>query len=94
MSQGRLIDVLWLVLLALTLSGSWLGEAADPGLAVVLFVCLTMAFKGRMVIDHFMELKTANRRLRRLMRAYFYVLPLVTLFVYLYGDLLARVTAI
>jgi len=94
MSQARLIDLLWLVLLGLTLSGSWLGENADPGLGVALFVCLTMAFKGRMVIDHFMELKSANSRLRRLMRIYFYVLPPLTLLVYLFGDVLARLTTI
>jgi hypothetical protein len=94
MSRSKLIDLLWVLLVALTLSGSWLGETAEPGLGVVMFVCLTMAFKGRIVIDHFMELKTANSLLRRLMRVYFYVLPLLTLFVYLFGDLLARVATI
>lgn len=93
-TRNRLIDVLWLVMLSLTLGGSFLGENADPGIGVALFVVVTMAFKGRMVIDHFMELKDANPRLRMAMRLYFWVLPLVTLFVYMFGDLVARLTAI
>jgi len=93
-SQSRLLDLLWLVMLALTLGGSFLGENADPGIGVALFVILTMAFKGRMVVDHFMELKNANPRLRMAMRLYFWVLPLLTLFVYLFGDLVARLTTL
>lgn len=94
MPREKLIDLLWLLLVALTLGGSLLGETAAPGLAVTLVISLTMAFKGRMVIDHFMELKTANRTLRRLMRAYFYVLPLLVVLTSLFGDRLARLTTL
>lgn len=94
MSHEKLIDLLWLVLVALTLGGSLLGETAEPGLAVTLIISLTMAFKGRMVIDHFMELKTANRTIRNLMRAYFYVLPLLVVLTSLFGDRLARLTTL
>lgn len=86
MTHKRLIDLLWLLLIALTLGGALLGEGLEPGFAIALIVSLTMAFKGRMVIDHFMELKNANRTLRNLMRAYFYVLPLVTLLTYLSSN--------
>lgn len=94
MTQKQTIDLLWLLLVALTLGGAFLGEAAEPGLAVTLVISLTMAFKGRMIIDHFMELKKANRTIRNLMRAYFYVLPLVTVLTHLFGDWLARVTTL
>ncbi len=94
MTHKRTIGLLWLLLVALTLGGAFLGETAAPGLAVTVIVSLTMAFKGRMVIDHFMELKTANRTIRSLMRAYFYVVPLVTVLVYLFGDRLARLTTL
>lgn len=94
MSHEKLIDLLWLVLVALTLGGSLLGETAEPGLAVTLIISLTMAFKGRMVVDHFMELKTANRTIRKLMRAYFYVLPLLVVLTSLFGDRLARLTTL
>ncbi|MBS4098017.1 MAG: cytochrome C oxidase subunit IV family protein [Sulfuricella sp.] len=94
MAHKQILDFLWLVLCALTLGGAYLGEAAEPGLAVTLVIALTMAFKGRMVIDHFMELKTANRRIRGLMRAYFYVLPAAIVLTYLFGDRLARLTTL
>ena len=94
MTHGRLVDLLWLLLVALTLGGAYLGEASEPGLTVTLIISLTMAFKGRIIVDHFMELKTANRTIRKLMRAYFYVLPLVTVLTTLFGDWLARLTTL
>lgn len=94
MSHKQTLDVLWLVLCALTLGGAYLGEAAEPGLAVTLLIAVTMALKGRMVIDHFMELKTANRRIRNLMRAYFYVLPALMVLTTLFGDRLASLTSL
>jgi hypothetical protein len=94
MTHKQLIDLLWLLLVALTLGGALIGEAAEPGIAVTLVISLTMAFKGRVIIDHFMELKTANRRIRNLMRTYFYVLPLMTVLTYLFGDWLARLTTL
>ena len=92
MTRARHLDLLWLLLVLLTLGGAWLGEAAEPGPGVALAVSLTMAFKGRIVIDHFMELKSANPTLRRLMRAYFYLVPLATVLVYLLGEHLASLT--
>lgn len=94
MARDKLLNLLWLLLVALTLGGAWLGEAADPGLAVTLVISLTMAFKGRLVVDHFMEMKTANRTLRALMRGFFYVLPAVTVLTTLFGDWLARLTSL
>jgi len=78
----------------LTLAGTLIGESADPGLAITLIICLTMAFKGRMVIDHFMELNTANSMIRNMMRAYFYVLPALAVLTSLFGDWLARLTTL
>ncbi|MDP2829535.1 MAG: cytochrome C oxidase subunit IV family protein [Sulfuricellaceae bacterium] len=94
MSHEKLIDRLWILLVALTLGGAWLGEAAESSLAVTIMISLTMAFKGRVVVDHFMELKTANRTLRNLMRGFFYVLPAVTVLTTLFGDWLARLTTL
>jgi hypothetical protein len=92
MSHEKLLDRLWLVLVALTLGGALIGESTDPSFVVTVIISLTMAFKGRVVVDHFMELKTANRKIRNLMRAYFYVLPAMTVLSYLFGDWIARLT--
>jgi hypothetical protein len=92
MRHDRVIHVVWIVLVALTFVGAWLGEVADPGLPVALLVIVSMAIKGRLVIDHFLELTTCNRRIRRLMRTYFYVLPGLTLTTYVFGDVIVRLT--
>ena len=94
MTHKQTLNLLWLLLVALTLGGAYLGETSEPGISVALVICLTMAFKGRLVIDHFMELKTANRTIRNLMRAYFYVLPLVTVLVYFFSEYFARLTTL
>lgn len=79
MTHKQTVTVLWLLLVALTLGGSFLGETAEPGYLLLTVVVMTMAIKGRVVIDHFMELKNAHPLIRRLMQAYFYVLPLATI---------------
>ncbi|HUW51118.1 MAG TPA: cytochrome C oxidase subunit IV family protein [Sulfuricella sp.] len=94
MTRQKFIDRLWLLLLALTLGGALIGETAEPSFAITLIIVATMAFKGRIIIDHFMELKTANRTLRNLMRAYFYAVPLVIVLTSVFGDWLARLTAL
>ncbi|MFA5627778.1 MAG: cytochrome C oxidase subunit IV family protein [Thiohalomonadaceae bacterium] len=83
MTHRKTVTWLWLVLIILTLSGSLLGERAEPGYFLIFFVTLSMAFKGRMVVDHFMELKNSHPLLRNLMQAYFYVLPLITIISYI-----------
>ncbi|MES9846372.1 MAG: cytochrome C oxidase subunit IV family protein [Candidatus Sedimenticola sp. PURPLELP] len=94
MSQVKLLNILWVLLLVLTVGGAWLGESSGPGTGVALFVIITMALKGRLIIDHFMELNSANVTIRRLMRAYFYVLPLCVLLTYFFGDWLAGLTTL
>ncbi len=90
MSPRTRLALLWLLLIGLTLAGALLGDRAEPGLAVTLVVALSMALKGRVVVDHFMGMRHANRTLRRLMRGYFYVLPLLVVLTTLYGDWIAR----
>lgn len=87
------INRAWLLLMALTLGGAWFGEAGEPGVASTLFVAAVIAIKGRLVIDHFLELKQANVRIRRLMNLYFYVLPAMVVTVALWGDAIARATS-
>lgn len=79
MTHKQTVTILWLLLVAVTLGGSLLGETVEPGYLLLTVVVMTMAIKGRVVIDHFMELKNANPLIRRLMQAYFYVLPLATI---------------
>ena len=95
MSPERRCDYVWIFLIVLTLISAWIAEEAfDAGLGITLLVAAIIGVKGRLVIDHFMELPHANRRIRFMMRLYFLMLPLITLLVYLFGDTIARVTSI
>jgi len=92
--HDRKLTLAWIFLLVLTLAGGYLGETAEPGLGITLIVAAVIAIKGRVVIDHFMELVEANQRIRRLMNTYFYVLPAMVIAVDLCGPWLARLTTI
>ncbi len=94
MTKKLNIALLWLVLIALTLGGSLLGEATVAGILPAMVIIVTMVVKGGLVIDYFMEMKDANRSLRNLMHAYFYVLSVMALLVYLFGDEIALLLTI
>ncbi|MCL2830218.1 MAG: cytochrome C oxidase subunit IV family protein [Betaproteobacteria bacterium] len=95
MSPERRCDYVWIFLIGLTLVSAWIAEASfEAGLGITLLVAAIIGIKGRMVIDHFMELPHANRRIRFMMRLYFLMLPLITLLVHLFGDAIARATSI
>ncbi len=73
-SIGKL-EYYWWALIAITLFNTFLGEQFDSTALVSVLVALTVMYKGLVVIDHFMELKQANRPLRILMRSYFIFFP-------------------
>ncbi|MES9944999.1 MAG: cytochrome C oxidase subunit IV family protein [Candidatus Thiodiazotropha sp.] len=94
MFNPKSVDFIWLVLMGLTLLSAAIAESPDQGLVLILVITFTVAYKGRMIVDHFMELKDANRLLRNSMRVYFYVIPGMIVLVYLFPDLIARLTTL
>jgi len=62
-------------LIAITLFNTFLGEKFASTLLINILIAITVTYKGFMVIDHFMELKGANKNLRFLMRLYFVLFP-------------------
>jgi len=62
-------------LIAITLFNTFLGEQFTSTTLVTILIALTVTYKGFIVIDHFMELKEANKNLRFLMRLYFIIFP-------------------
>jgi hypothetical protein len=73
-SLGKL-EYYLLALIAITLFNTFLGEQFSSTTLVTILIALTVTYKGFMVIDHFMELKGANKNLRFLMRLYFVIFP-------------------
>lgn len=73
-SLGKL-EYYLLALIAITLFNTFLGEQFSSTTLVTILIALTVTYKGFMVIDHFMELKGANKNLRFLMKLYFVIFP-------------------
>lgn len=94
MLKLKAVDIVWLTLLGLTLLSAAVAESPDQGFVLTLVIAFTVAFKGRMIVDRFMELKHANRWLRDSMRIYFYVIPLMIILVYLFPSALVRITTL
>ncbi len=62
-------------LITITLLNTFLGEQFASATVVCILIALTVTYKGFIVIDHFMELKGANKNLRFLMKCYFVIFP-------------------
>ena len=62
-------------LIVITLLNTFLGERFASTTLVSILIAFTVTYKGFVVIDHFMELKEANKNLRFLMRLYFIIFP-------------------
>ncbi len=94
LNKLQIIDYLWLLLITLTLFSAYMAERSTPELMSVLIMAAVLAIKGRIIVDHFMELKHSHRLLRRLMQTYFYVIPALILLVYLFPEKIAKWTSL
>lgn len=86
------LDLSWLILMAITMLNAMVAETAEPHIFITLLVCVSIAYKGRLVIDDFMELLHANRTIRTLMRSYFYVIPMLIFVTDLFSEQLAAIS--
>lgn len=93
-SHIKFINILWLLLILLTLFSAYMAEQATPGLNSIVIMAVVLAIKGRIIVDHFMELKNAHVVLRTLMRVYFYVIPSLIILVYLFPEQIAKLSAL
>ena len=88
------INGLWLLLIILTLLSAYMAEIATPGINSIVIMALVLAIKGRIIVDHFMELKHSNVIVRTLMQVYFYVVPALIILVYLFPEQIAKWTTL
>lgn len=94
MTHIQLINILWIILVALTFFSAYMAEQAKPGLTSILIMSVVLAIKGRIIVDHFMELKDSHVVLRTLMRVYFYVIPALIILVYFFPEQIAKWTVL
>jgi ABC-type methionine transport system permease subunit len=88
----RNIDFIWLVLMIITVLNAVVAETADGSLLITVIIAISIGFKGRMVVQRFMELHNANRFIKNMMNAYFYVIPLLVVIVQAFPDTIANLT--
>ena len=92
MTQIQRVNRLWLLLIFLTVFSAYMAERETQGFNSILIMALVLAIKGRIIVDHFMELKTAHKLIRNLMRVYYYVIPMMIIAVYLFPEQIAQWT--
>jgi hypothetical protein len=85
---------IWLTLIALTAAGAWLAETGQAGWPLALVVAGLIAVKGRLVIDHYMEMNSANTRIRRVLHLFVIVVPLLVLGSHGWSEAIRRLTTI
>ena len=88
------IDVSWLLLMLVTSANAFIAETAEPSLAITALICGSIAFKGRRIMDYFMELNHANSTIQFFMRSYFHVFPALIFLSDLFDEELAQLTSL
>ena len=88
----RNIDFIWLLLMAITIINAVISETVDGSLFITIIIAISIGFKGRMVVQRFMELHNANSFIKKMMNAYFYVIPLLIVVVQAFPDTIANLT--
>lgn len=91
-ANGKHLNVYWLLLIAMTLTSAAIAEKAEPSLLITIVIAVMIVIKARLVIIHFMELKSASPYIYHLMNAYFYLFPLMAVLVWLFPETLAEWT--
>lgn len=84
----------WLILISLTLLGSTLGETGNAGWLLTLTVAFLVYAKGSIVIDFYMELRTANQRIRNVLRLFMVLVPVLIIISYLWAEEIRQLTTL
>ncbi len=92
MTTANKLNLSWLILMILTLSGMLVGEYAEAGFWITVSVAGVTALKGRLIIDQFMELGQASPLIYRIVKIFGLVVPALMILTYLLGSELAQVT--
>ena len=87
------LDISWLILMIITSANAFVAETADKHLVITAIICFSIAYKGRRIMDHFMELNHANETITLLMRSYFVVFPALIFLTDLFSEEIVTLTS-
>jgi hypothetical protein len=88
------LDISWFILMIITTANAFVAETAEPNLAITALICGSIAYKGRRIMDYFMELNHANSTIQFFMRSYFHVFPALIFLSDLFSEELAMLTTL
>ena len=84
----------WLILICLTMLGALLGETGHAGWLLTLTVVVLVFAKSSIVIDHYMELRSANQRIRNVLRLFITLVPILIIISFFWGEEIRRLTTL
>lgn len=87
-------EKIWLTLMGLTILGAVLGETGNVGWPLTLTVVALIFVKGSIVIDHYMEMRSANQRIRNVLRLFITLVPILVILSYAWGEEIRRLTTL
>jgi len=87
-------EKIWLLLIGFTLASAFLAETGHAGWPLTFVVAGLIAFKGHMVIDHYMDMRLANDRIRRVLYAFIGIVPVLVILSHGWGHILKRLTTL
>ena len=88
------LDISWVLLMIITSANAFVAETAEPSLVITAIICCSIAYKGRRIMDYFMELNHANETIQFLMRSYFHVFPALIFLSDLFSEELSSLTTL
>ena len=88
------LDFSWILLMIITAANALVAETAEPSLVITALICGSIAYKGRRIMDYFMELNHANSTIQFFMRSYFHVFPALIFLTELFAEELAALTTL
>lgn len=84
----------WLMLIGLTLVGIFFAETGQAGWLLTITVVTLIFVKGSFVIDFYMDMRSANKRIRNVLRFFIIIIPILVILVHAWGDEIRRLTSV
>jgi len=87
-------EKIWLMLIGLTLIGIFFAETGRAGWLLTMTVVMLIVLKGNFVIDYYMDMRSANQRIRNVLRFFIIIIPVLVILVHAWGDEIRRLTSV
>ena len=85
-------EKIWLLLIGLTLVGIFFAETGHAGWLLTMTVVVLIMVKGGLVIDYYMDMRSANQRIRNVLRFFIIIIPVLVILVHGLGDEIQQIT--